>query len=223
MKDIEKLSNKKEILKEIKEQNKMFNIKDFYLNKGDGAVAVITPKQTIYNYSKIEHGNVVEKIYDQLYPDFEKFDIEKNGTWQQESLNMGNINIQLCSGCSTIVWVPEQINEQQLQSLTQFVNEVKNINMLLEEQGKPSIEFDSNLNDEKNIENILQLSQKHVEKKISFRGKEKDITNNRFLEGIKNIIGENELKSIAESGKNERDGAKEFIKNRIKNITKGER
>lgn len=128
--NIETLNDKKQIKKEIDEQYKNFNIKNFYNDDGNAAVGILSPHFTRYAYSIKEHGKVAEKIYKTIYEDFDGFDFYKFDNaiiWQEQSSNMGNICIQLASFVPTLIWIPQKINMYQYQNLLEFYNEVKTL------------------------------------------------------------------------------------------------
>ena len=58
MKKIEHLTDENEILAEIIEENKRFDLEDFFVNNRDGGLIIITPNQTVSLYSIDSHCNV---------------------------------------------------------------------------------------------------------------------------------------------------------------------
>lgn len=166
MKYIDRIENENEILNEIVEQSNNFNIKEFCLNEKNIAIGIITPRQTIYAYCE-EHIEGAKAIYRQMYDNFNEFrcEIGKQFLWQEESANMGNICIQLCSSSFMLVYIPKQINMYQFMQLYQFNKDINKY------YNKESFEIITNagvtLNEamneiSKKINNNIQINEKEI-------------------------------------------------------------
>ncbi len=149
MKNIEKIEYKEELLQEIKEQNSNFNLEEFFLNGSskDGAVIIITPKQTICCYSQIDHCSVAEKICRCIYDDFSGWEFdggmigEEFFSWQQQLLELNCVCLQLGANGDSFVWVPDVISEYQLEQLENFKKQTYLINQKRVLQGKTIVRF----------------------------------------------------------------------------------
>lgn len=144
IKQIEHMNENEDILSEIKYQNEIFDLTTFYLNDEDSALAVITPKQTIYVYAIFSHEYVCEKIYKQLYPNFtwlsgEEIDCsDVIACWQEMATSQGNIIIQFNSDDYTLVWFPERINMYQYTELCRIH---KQLQFILPKLGNRDVAF----------------------------------------------------------------------------------
>ncbi|MEG0873544.1 MAG: hypothetical protein RSE00_05455, partial [Clostridia bacterium] len=134
-------------------------------------------------------------------------------SWQQKTVDMGDICIQLCTGCSTVIWIPEEINKEQFSEFKSYVEEVKKVDKLLESNGEETLEFICNLEESKDIDEILELAKQRV---VDVLKKQKD--ENIIVENT-NRIGNNifdisnlDLENIAADGKNVRIESDEFLK-----------
>lgn len=111
-----------------------FDLEDFYLDKlSSGGVCLITDNQMIMTECYIKqtkgssyamHIDTVDAIYKAIYG--------KNGPedlrdWQGKILDDGNIIIQLCSKVPTLIWIPEEISENEYELLTTFSNRINQI------------------------------------------------------------------------------------------------
>lgn len=129
MKKIERLTDENEILDEIIEENKNFDLEDFFVNDRDGGLIIITPNQTVSLYSVDDHGNVLEKAYKVMYPSFNGFNFPENISagqkvlsFQEQSCKMGNVLYQLASRVSSLIWLPERITSFQLEQIKTIHN-----------------------------------------------------------------------------------------------------
>ena len=124
---LEYMSNK-ERNHEILRENDHFNLKDFYLNKLSGAVAVITQNDIVFAYAICDHKTVTNAIYNYLYnsQDEEYFN-NSDYLWQQSALKYDNIIIQFCSDSPSMIWLPSNMNEFQKSALSFIQNNMINI------------------------------------------------------------------------------------------------
>lgn len=126
---LEYMNNIEEKDHEIIRENDNFNLKDFYLNKLNGAVCVITKKDIVFSYAIYDHSIVTNAIYNYLYNNLneEEYFHTQDSLWQQKALKYGNIIIQFCSDSPSIIWLPTDINEFQNTALNFIQNNIQNI------------------------------------------------------------------------------------------------
>ncbi len=124
---LEYMNDKEEKNHEIVRENDHFNLKDFYLNKLNGAVAVITQDDIIFAYAICDHKNVTNAIYNYLYNNQEEYFNNLDYLWQQTALKYGNIIIQFCSDSPSMIWLPSDINEFQNAALSFIQNSMENV------------------------------------------------------------------------------------------------
>lgn len=84
MKNIEKLTNREEIIREINEENKNFDLKDFYANNRNAAVMIISEDNIVKSYSIFSHKTVAEQIIKTIDPEFNKF-YNLSTIWQNQA------------------------------------------------------------------------------------------------------------------------------------------
>ncbi len=119
----------KELKKEITLENESFDLEQFFTQSLDGAVGVITKNQLICCYSWLDHGDVVNSIYNYLYNDSNRMKnyLEKT-PWQFAALEKGNVIIQFCSNAPSFIWLPEERNEYQYCILNEVIKKLQEIN-----------------------------------------------------------------------------------------------
>lgn len=119
---------KKELLKpEIEYETSIFDLEEFYSKRLDGAAIVITKDKTITAYSWMDHGMTVLNMYNYLYNKDPEKSEWTGPLWQYEALEKGNIIVQLCDRCSTPIWLPDQINDYQYDTLMSFIEHLQKI------------------------------------------------------------------------------------------------
>lgn len=121
------------------EEMDCFDLEDFYLGMGEsnGAIALITKNQMIMcnNYVKdfedkySVHRKTFYAIYKAIYNlDIRERVIKPLAFWQGKAIDNGDILIQLCSGCyPSLVWVPEEMSNQQFEIFNNFNDRIKGI------------------------------------------------------------------------------------------------
>ncbi len=106
---------------------KNFNLEKFYTENQNGGIIIITPNQTLgaqtADNGAGEHGDRVNDIYNLIYKNFKPIE----SAWQYDSRNENNIVIQLCTGCESVVWLPDNMNKYQLDVLKYFNTEIASI------------------------------------------------------------------------------------------------
>lgn len=167
---IEALEDKQEILNEVKKQNKVFDIVDFYVNHRNGAIWVCTTKQTINCFALWDHGMVLEKIYGLIYDDFVKWSKVLN--WQEEAVGLkGNICIQLCSEYPSFIWIPKQINQRQYDDFCRFLEKIDMANEQLRKLGKDDIVLEYDLEGIED-EYVLEMKKEDILEEVERRVKD---------------------------------------------------
>lgn len=148
MKKIEHLTDENEILAEIIEENKRFDLEDFFVNNRDGGLIIITPNQTVSLYSIDSHCNVLEKAYKVMYPSFNGFNIpdhissdEDRITWHEQSCRMGNVLFQLASRVSSFIWLPDKINHYQFNQIKTIHNFIYYLNQKRVSENKKNFDI----------------------------------------------------------------------------------
>ena len=125
----------KDLLKqEIEYESSNFSLDDFFKDKRDRAVIVITPDDTIRTFTWLDHGRGTLQIYNYLYDEEETE--WQSPIWQFGAIEKGNVVIQLCDTEYTPVWLPYKMNEYQYRELTYLFTEMERIN----EEGNYGIE-----------------------------------------------------------------------------------
>lgn len=109
-------------------ETKRFDIQMFFKTRSikNAAVCLITKdlryiSHTIFGNK--QHFDTAELMY-RVYLDKH---LEENTYWQEEIVGDGNILIQLCSDCSSLIWIPETLTKKQIQHLEDLNNQIKNI------------------------------------------------------------------------------------------------
>ena len=116
----------------LSEINK-FSLNDFLHDNGPvtGAVILITPNQMLKTYNYVEkdryysHFDTVNEMYKAIYNE----NIDYNILWQPSIIKDGNIVLQLCIPKYefSFAWLPENIENSQIDYLEKFNNELKSI------------------------------------------------------------------------------------------------
>lgn len=165
MRNIENLEIEDEIIKEIRKQNEVFDLFDFYLQNEDcddilqAGFEIITPNQSFDCYSLGRHEYLIESIYSVMYSDFYDVLNESDYDWHQASATLGNICIQLLSKRFTFVWLPEKINKYQFSKLFEFYDSMRRINDYFSLKNKPTIVFACDCSDGKHLFHQLTLEE----------------------------------------------------------------
>lgn len=106
---------------------KNFNLERFYAENQNGGIIIITPNQTLGAQTADngvgEHGDRLNEIYNLIYDNYEPI----KSAWQMDPKNGNNIIIQLCTGCESVVWLPDNMNKYQLDILKYFNSEIASI------------------------------------------------------------------------------------------------
>lgn len=146
---------------EIAYENANFSLEQFYQEKRDRAVCVITPQETLTAYTWCDHGTGALQIYNMLYQEQkERWD---SPLWQLGATARGNVVLQLCDEEFIPVWFPYKINDYQYQQLNKIIDNLQEIN----QQGNYGIELTLDLDSETPIENAKQkLNEVCLEKGI---------------------------------------------------------
>lgn len=168
MKNIEDITNQEELIEEILLQNSHTTIDNIVWNERSGGVLIITPLQRIIAFAQIEHGCVVEKIYQQIYDEFDGFYFAETAqddykTWQTQSCEMGNICFQLNSMDTNyqLVWVPDKISPFQFEQCKIALEELNKINAMFQRNGLPTYEISNNLVDDASL--FLETLEKRID------------------------------------------------------------
>jgi len=117
------------------EEADTFDLEEFYLDKyaSSGGVCLITNNQMIMTDCYIKqskysnygmHIDTVDAMYKAIYGISGPKEFKN---WQEKILEDGNILIQLCSLVPSLIWIPEEISENQKEFLTAFSNRVNQI------------------------------------------------------------------------------------------------
>lgn len=116
--------------KQIIEENNKFDLEKFYRSKKQlGAVIVITPIQTIYNYSAQRHNEDIEDIFFKIYKSI-RSELKESMTPYNREENMkkfGNIIIKLLNDTESRIYIPNKITEFQYNELKSFCDWIKYI------------------------------------------------------------------------------------------------
>lgn len=126
-----------EQLEVLRDRSTNFDLEKFMLGETDcdGGILFTTPDQTImtdcfttkYTKSGGQHGTTVEAIISTITGKNFKFTVKQGDSWPSQVINDGNICVQLCSGCDSFVWIPENITLSQYQQLVSFNEQIKQI------------------------------------------------------------------------------------------------
>lgn len=126
---------------EVAYENASFSLEQFYQEKLDRAVCVITPQETITAYTWCDHGYGALQIYNMLYHEQkEKWD---RPLWQLGATERGNVILQLCDEEFIPIWFPYKINDYQYQQLNKIINNLQEINQQGNYGIQLALDFDS--------------------------------------------------------------------------------
>lgn len=115
---LELLSDIDAVKREIETENKNFSMKKFYQSDLQNGIIIITEKEKIFAYSMRLHELAASKIYEYLYGD--SIRLEQEPFWQGVVNSHGNIVFQI-RGASSIIWLPEKINDFQYHTVTELI------------------------------------------------------------------------------------------------------
>lgn len=168
------LSNKELLKLTVEKEHLNFDLEKFMKKEGasSGAVVLMTPKQIVATDCFVrreldptygEHGFALEAISNAVYADYGVYNTSYNLIWQAIALADGNIFMQLCTDCSSIIWIPEVISISQYNSLLLFNEKIKEIYSNNKEYfDLYPMAFISNLREDKedlnNIDTILEIA-----------------------------------------------------------------
>lgn len=117
---------------------KPLDLEDFYNHNErvgcDGALIVITPKQTISALSPQEHFVTLQEIYRRIYGKTDEIDYQEWDSlelFEKTATENGHVLIQVCYGMFSPVWIPDKINSYQFEELEKLVEFIR-INRLNE-------------------------------------------------------------------------------------------
>lgn len=136
---LSKLTNPNEEQLKLIEKIREFDLYNFLYDPNNEAliaVVIITQNQMITLGSFIGKNNsekpaynlhyeIEKEIYRIIYPDVNDALIDSDTTMQNEIVSHGNILIELCPHSPSMIWLPGQITESQLQSLIIFNEALK--------------------------------------------------------------------------------------------------
>lgn len=120
MRDIETISSKALLLQELKRQNAIFNLSDFYLDDkfssvGDrGAIEIVSSDHDISCFANQSHMLAAKNVFRLLYDDFNGF---TSSVWQQDSCDRGNVLFQFCPTSFSLAWIPDSISLYQFRKI----------------------------------------------------------------------------------------------------------
>lgn len=152
---LENMTDTNDVLREVALENENFSLSDFLDGeisyKLAGACGFITRTQYFYCEASKDHALVFENVCGSV---FEGNDPGVNAyykvnkpyfittgynidSWKYANMNFGVVCMQILSGKSICIWIPEKINNFQKEKLLEFCHEIKEINKgLLESGGK---------------------------------------------------------------------------------------
>ena len=126
----------------LSDEIEKFDLDEFLHNNGasDAAIGLITSEQTVFcdTYVREEddihvgnHQRTMGDIYETLFGDGEKILFPGDYIWQDKVLSDGNVVIQFVNDditeSRTLIWLPDNIDEYQLEQLKDLNNQVKQI------------------------------------------------------------------------------------------------
>lgn len=143
---LESIYDTNSVLTEVALENERFNLFDFLDGEISfkllGACGFITRRQCFYCEACSDHALVFENVCGSVfegsnpkvnayytvnsrYYNSRVYDID---SWKYANMNFGVVSLQILSGGSIFVWVPEKINSFQREKLLEFCMDIKKIN-----------------------------------------------------------------------------------------------
>lgn len=126
---------------EVAYENANFSLEQFYQEKRDRAVCIITPQEMITAYTWCDHGYGALQIYNMLY--HEQKEKWESPIWQLGATERGNIILQLCDEDFIPVWFPYKINDYQYQQLNKIIDILQGVNQQGNYDIRLALDFDS--------------------------------------------------------------------------------
>lgn len=193
MADIDTTEDKKATKREIIKQNSKFDLNEIFVTrKYEGAVILITPKQTVSSYIKRIHEETAKNMYQTIFS--EKLIGANKKMWQQQIADNNVICMQICKEGFQIIFFPPSISEKQYNMLREVLEKIDRISKTLDDNIDYMLSID-NREDEICTDNIDKIMEEAV-----------NITHSKVTEKREELLslsGE-EIKKVAAKGRNAR-------------------
>lgn len=200
---IEELSDKRQIKEELIRENAKFNMESIFIEEVyEGAMILITPKQTVKSYVDKSHERIAKLMYQALYG--ERLEANDDEMWQQVLADQDIICIQLCRDGFQIMFLPKKISTKQYNMMQETIGQFDKINTKLEERGKAPLNYMLAITKENGEVQDGIMSLNEIMKRSA------DITTNEIKSRKKEeILGvnKNRIGSLARSARHYRKGA----------------